>query len=109
MLNGGKVGTTFYDNFLRFLDHFISTFSNRNGYDKFQLLKLSIKKVGCYLFCYIQYGPPRQGGLRFNPWGGLGWRERESILRSKYDFFDGAAGSVESRKAGGDNGHRYQQ
>ncbi len=27
------------DNFLHFLDHFISTFSNRNGYDKFQLLK----------------------------------------------------------------------
>ncbi len=27
------------NNFLYFLDHFISTFSNRNGYDKFQLLK----------------------------------------------------------------------
>ena len=32
--------------------------------------------------------------------GGLGWRERESILYSKYDFFDGAAGFVENCKAG---------
>ena len=55
MSNGGEVGTTFYDNFLRFLDHFISIFSKENGYDKFQLLKLSIKKIGCYLFCYVQY------------------------------------------------------
>ena len=47
MLNGGEVGTTFYDNFLCFLDHFISIFSKENGYDKFQLLKLSNKKVGC--------------------------------------------------------------
>ena len=29
---------------------------------------------------------------------GLVWRERESILRSKYDFFDGAAGFVENCK-----------
>ena len=36
--------------------------------------------------------------------GELVWRERESILRSKYVFFDGVAGSVESGKAGGDNG-----
>ena len=41
--------------------------------------------------------------------GGLLWRARESILRSKYDFFDGAAGSIESRKAGGDNVFRRQQ
>ena len=41
--------------------------------------------------------------------GGLLWHKGESILYSKYDFFDGAAGSVESRKAGGDNGRRYQQ
>ena len=41
--------------------------------------------------------------------GGLLWREGESILRSKYDFFDGAAGFVENRKAGGDNGRRCRQ
>ena len=41
--------------------------------------------------------------------GGLGWRKRESILRSKYDFFDGAAGSVESSEAGGDKGRRRRQ
>ena len=40
--------------FLCFLDHFITTFSNRNGCGKFQLLILSNKKVGCYLFCYVQ-------------------------------------------------------
>ena len=40
---------------------------------------------------------------------GMLWRERESTLCSKYDFFDGAAGSVESRKAGGNNGRQYQQ
>ena len=40
--------------FLRFLGHFISTFSNRNGYGKFQLLKLSFKKFGYRLFSYVQ-------------------------------------------------------
>ncbi len=54
MLDGGKVGTTFYDNFLRFLDHFISIFGKENGYGKFQLLKLSNKKVGCELLWYRQ-------------------------------------------------------
>ena len=41
--------------------------------------------------------------------GGLLWRAREIILRSKYDFFDGADGSIESHKAGGDNVFRRQQ
>ena len=35
----GRSRDNFYDNFLRFLDHFISIFSKKNGYDKFQLLK----------------------------------------------------------------------
>ena len=40
--------------------------------------------------------------------GGLLSREGESILCSKYDFFDGAAGSIESSEAGGDNVFRRQ-
>ena len=40
--------------------------------------------------------------------GELVWRERGSILCSKYVFFDGAAVSVESGKAGGNNGRRRQ-
>ena len=39
--------------FLRFLGVYISTFSNRNGYSKFQLLKLSFKNpVTDYLATY---------------------------------------------------------
>ena len=52
----GTVATTFFVEvrFLWFLGLFISTFNNRNGCSKFQLLKLSFEKFGCYLFPYVQ-------------------------------------------------------
>ena len=39
----------------KFFHNFISNFSHKNGYIKFQLLKLSIKKARSRLFCYVQY------------------------------------------------------
>ena len=41
--------------------------------------------------------------------GGLVWRGGGIILYSKYDLIDGAAESVESRKAGGYNGRQRHQ
>ena len=41
--------------FLNFFHNFKSNFSHKNGYIKFQLLKLSIKKARSRLFCYVQY------------------------------------------------------
>ena len=41
--------------------------------------------------------------------GRLVWREGGGILCSKYDFFDAAAKSVESREAGGFNSRRRQR
>ncbi len=54
MMNGGKVGVYVGLTFLRFLGHHICFFSDKNGYDKFQLLKLSIEKVGRQLLCIVQ-------------------------------------------------------
>ena len=56
MMNGGKVGVYVGLTFLRFLGHHICFFSDKNGYDKFQLLKLSIEKVGRQLFRIVQFG-----------------------------------------------------
>ncbi len=42
--------------FSSFLGQIISTLSKKNDYDKFQGLKLSIKKPRCNLFREVQYG-----------------------------------------------------
>ena len=55
MMNGGKVGVYVGLTFLRFLGHHICFFSDKNGYDKFQLLKSSLEKVGRQLLCIVQY------------------------------------------------------
>ena len=51
---GSKITFFVEVQFSCFLGHFISSLSKKNDYDKFQLLKLSIKKFGFYLFCYVQ-------------------------------------------------------